>query len=188
MHRFLNPIGYATLAILLATTACAAAKLPNIVIVYADDLGYGDLSCYNPKAAYQTPRLDRMAKEGVRFTDAHSLSTICSPSRYGLFSGQQICRSTSFLPVSEPLFRPSCAPTVKSNFLAIMAVESYTEYALDSLEVFKAGWAKNLYVWDLVGSDKPYHYLGSGRFFVRLGDAFASAMAGMMKQQATATP
>jgi len=94
MRRFLNPIGYATLAILLATTACAAAELPNIVIVYADDLGYGDLSCCNPKAAYQTPRLDRMAKEGVRFTDAHSPSTICSPSRYGLFSGQQICRST----------------------------------------------------------------------------------------------
>ncbi|MBK8096070.1 MAG: arylsulfatase [Planctomycetes bacterium] len=71
-----------------------AQKLPNIVIVYADDLGYGDLSCYNPRCAYQTPRLDRLAAEGVRFTDAHSPSTICSPSRYGLLSGQQICRST----------------------------------------------------------------------------------------------
>lgn len=72
----------------------AAQRLPNIVIVYADDLGYGDLSCYNPKAAYRTPRLDRMAKEGIRFTDAHSASTICSPSRYALLSGQQIYRST----------------------------------------------------------------------------------------------
>jgi arylsulfatase A len=71
-----------------------AQKLPNIVIIYADDLGFGDLSCYNTKAAYKTPRLDRMAAEGVRFTDAHSPSTICSPSRYGLFSGQQIYRST----------------------------------------------------------------------------------------------
>lgn len=70
------------------------AEKPNIVIIYADDLGYGDLSCYNPEAAYQTPRLDRMANEGVRFTDAHSPSTICSPSRYGLYSGQQIFRST----------------------------------------------------------------------------------------------
>lgn len=68
--------------------------LPNIIIVYADDLGFGDLSCYNPKAAYRTPRLDQMAAEGIRFTDAHSPSTICSPSRYGLFSGQQIYRST----------------------------------------------------------------------------------------------
>lgn len=68
--------------------------LPNIIIVYADDLGYGDLSCYNPDSAFDTPRLDRMAREGIRFTDAHSPSTICSPSRYGLFSGQQIYRST----------------------------------------------------------------------------------------------
>ncbi len=72
----------------------ALAKLPNIVIIYADDLGFGDLSCYNPKSAYKTPRLDKMAAEGIRFTDAHSPSTICSPSRYGLFSGQQIYRST----------------------------------------------------------------------------------------------
>ena len=72
----------------------SAEKLPNIVIIYADDLGEGDLSCYNPKAAYKTPNLDRMAAEGVRFTDAHSPSTICSPSRYGLFSGNQIYRST----------------------------------------------------------------------------------------------
>jgi arylsulfatase A-like enzyme len=70
------------------------SQLPNIVIIYADDLGYGDLSCYNPDCKYETPRLDQMAREGVRFTDAHSPSTICSPSRYGLFSGQQIYRST----------------------------------------------------------------------------------------------
>jgi len=71
----------------------AAQKLPNIIVIYADDLGYGDLSGYNPKAAYKTPRLDKMASEGIRFTDAHSPSTICSPSRYGLYSGQQVCRT-----------------------------------------------------------------------------------------------
>ncbi|QDV04806.1 Arylsulfatase [Planctomycetes bacterium Poly30] len=70
-----------------------AQGLPNIVIVYADDLGYGDLSSYNPNSAYETPHLDRMASEGVRFTDAHSSSTICSPSRYSLYSGQQVCRT-----------------------------------------------------------------------------------------------
>jgi arylsulfatase A-like enzyme len=85
-------------AVLVAFAAslalASAAKPPHIVIVYADDLGQGDLSCYNPKAAYPTPRIDRMAAEGIRFTDAHSSSTICSPSRYSLFSGQQIYRST----------------------------------------------------------------------------------------------
>ena len=83
------------LTILMGSIASAQAEaLPNIVIVYADDLGYGDLSCYNPKSAYKTPRIDQFAAEGIRFTDAHSPSTICSPSRYGLFSGQQIYRST----------------------------------------------------------------------------------------------
>lgn len=82
------------LALLSAFAQAVQAKTPNIIIIYADDLGYGDLSCYNPGAAYKTPRLDQMAQEGVRFTDAHSPSTICSPSRYGLFSGQQIYRST----------------------------------------------------------------------------------------------
>ncbi|MEC9047890.1 MAG: arylsulfatase [Planctomycetota bacterium] len=77
-----------------ASSQRPAQASPNVVIIYADDLGYGDLSCYNPAAAYETPHLDRMAAEGVRFTDAHSPSTICSPSRYGLLSGQQIYRST----------------------------------------------------------------------------------------------
>ena len=72
----------------------AVGDKPNIIIIYADDLGFGDLSCYNGDAAYKTPRLDQMAQDGIRFTDAHSPSTVCSPSRYGLFSGQQIYRST----------------------------------------------------------------------------------------------
>lgn len=85
---------FATIAAALLCLPQAGAKgLPNIVIIYADDLGYGDLSCYNSKAAYQTPRLDQMAREGIRFTDAHSPSTICSPSRYGLYSGQLVCRT-----------------------------------------------------------------------------------------------
>ena len=48
-----------------------AQELPNIIIIYTDDLGYGDLSCYNDKSAYKTPQLDKMAEEGVLFTDAH---------------------------------------------------------------------------------------------------------------------
>lgn len=75
-------------------TTSTDSELPNIIIIYADDLGYGDLSSYNDESAYKTPRLDKMAAEGVMFRDAHSPSTVCSPSRYGLFSGQQIYRST----------------------------------------------------------------------------------------------
>ena len=81
------------MAVLVGSKTSRGEK-PNIIIIYADDLGFGDLSCYNAECAYKTPRLDQMAEEGIRFTDAHSPSTICSPSRYGLFSGQQIYRST----------------------------------------------------------------------------------------------
>lgn len=90
-----SPIRLSLLALFasLSPLTSAAQDLPNVVIVYADDLGYGDLSAYNPEAAYQTPRLDQMAAEGIRFTDAHSPSTICSPSRAGLYAGQLICRT-----------------------------------------------------------------------------------------------
>jgi alpha-galactosidase len=74
----------------------------------------------------------------------------------------------------------AAVPEFKGN---VVAVESYTEYALDSLEVYNSGWAKNMYLWDLVGSDRPYHYLGSGKFFVRLGDSFASAMANLIPKK-----
>jgi len=65
----------------------------------------------------------------------------------------------------------------------VLAIESYTLYALDSLAVFKTGWADHYCQWDTVGSDRPYHYLGSGKFFVRLGDAFARGMAALIAKQ-----
>lgn len=63
-------------------------RLPNIVILYADDLGYGDVGCYNNDSKIPTPHLDRLARQGMRFTDAHSSSGICTPSRYALLTGR----------------------------------------------------------------------------------------------------
>ncbi|MDA1276500.1 MAG: arylsulfatase [Verrucomicrobia bacterium] len=65
-----------------------AQNTPNIVILYADDMGYGDLSAQNPESRIPTPHLDQLASEGTRFTDAHSSSGICSPSRYALLTGR----------------------------------------------------------------------------------------------------
>ena len=66
-----------------------AADKPNIVVIYADDLGYGDVSCNNPKRGkIATPRIDRLASEGMRFTDGHSSSGVCSPSRYTILTGR----------------------------------------------------------------------------------------------------
>lgn len=72
------------------------------------------------------------------------------------------------------------APEFKDN---VIAVESYTEYSLFSNEVFKKGWPTHYHEWDTVGSDRPYHYLGSGAFFVRLGDSFAKSMADLIAKR-----
>ncbi|MCO6456317.1 MAG: arylsulfatase [Pirellulaceae bacterium] len=78
------------LAISPASKASSAVpgSVPNIVLILADDLGYGDVHCYNERARVPTPHIDRLAREGMRFTDAHSPCTVCTPTRYGLMTGQ----------------------------------------------------------------------------------------------------
>lgn len=73
---------------LLAAAVAAPSRLPNIVILYADDMGYGDLAIQNPQTKIATPHLDVLARGGMRFTDAHSSSGICTPSRYALLTGR----------------------------------------------------------------------------------------------------
>jgi arylsulfatase A len=64
------------------------AEKPNIVIILVDDMGYGDPRCYNPQSKIATPNIDRLAQEGLRFTDAHAPGPLCHPSRYGLMTGR----------------------------------------------------------------------------------------------------
>jgi arylsulfatase A-like enzyme len=67
-------------------------SVPNVVLILADDLGYGDVRCYNNQAKVATPHLDRLAREGMRCTDAHSPATVCTPTRYSLMTGQMAFR------------------------------------------------------------------------------------------------
>ena len=69
-------------------------SLPNILYILADDLGYGDLSCLNPDSKIPTPNMDRLAAEGIRFTDAHSPSAVCTPTRYGILTGRYCWRTS----------------------------------------------------------------------------------------------
>lgn len=69
------------------------AQQPNIIFVLADDMGYGDVGCYNPASKIPTPHLDRLAREGLRFHDAHSCSALCTPSRYGILTGRYCWRT-----------------------------------------------------------------------------------------------
>ena len=80
------------LTIALTTCTLQAVEQPNILLILADDLGFGDVSCYNPESKVRTPNLDRLAAEGMRFTDAHSPSTVCTPTRYSIMTGRMAFR------------------------------------------------------------------------------------------------
>lgn len=68
-------------------------RRPNVIVILADDLGYGDVSCNNKESKIATPHLDRLAAQGMRFTDAHTPSAVCTPTRYGLLTGRYAWRT-----------------------------------------------------------------------------------------------
>ena len=82
--------------VLLITLLCAAfaqAERPNILVIYTDDQGYGDVSALNLDSKFETPNLDRLVQEGMAFSDAHCSDTVCTPSRYGLLTGRYSWRT-----------------------------------------------------------------------------------------------
>ena len=93
--RLLQPLITLLLAPLAALHAAEVRPptRPNIVYILSDDQGSGDVSSLNPQGRIPTPHLDRLAREGLRFTDAHSGSSVCTPTRYGLLTGRYAWRS-----------------------------------------------------------------------------------------------
>ena len=87
-----------------------AQDKPNIIVILADDMGYGDAGCYNKDSLIPTPHLDKLAADGMRFTDAHSPSSVCSPTRYGLLTGRYAWRTALKSRVLWPWDRPLIAP------------------------------------------------------------------------------
>jgi len=85
---------YLLLVLFCLLCACQTVpEPPNVVVILADDLGYGDIERYNPASKIPTPNLNRIADEGMRFTDAHSPSAVCTPTRYGLLTGRYAWRT-----------------------------------------------------------------------------------------------
>jgi arylsulfatase A len=104
-RSFLKTISATTIP--LAGMAAAGSKSrPNIVIILADDLGFGDVGCNNPESKILTPNIDRLAKEGLRFVDAHTPCGVCSPTRYGLLTGRYPWRTELKTQVLWPWDRP----------------------------------------------------------------------------------
>ncbi len=100
MRLFLRTLALGSLVATLAlpqpagSAAAAPPRRPNIVFILADDLGYGDVKCLNPDGKIATPNLDRLAAGGMAFTDAHSSSAVCSPTRYSILTGRYNWRSS----------------------------------------------------------------------------------------------
>ena len=74
--------------LIVAVSAAQAQSKPNILVIYTDDLGYGDIQSYNPESKIPTPFIDELAASGIRFTDGHSAATSCTPSRYSILTGR----------------------------------------------------------------------------------------------------
>ena len=101
----------------LAAANAAAQSRPNVVLIYADDLGYGDVSAYGARAV-RTPNIDRLAREGLRFTDAHAPAATCTPSRYAMLTGEYAWRKrgTDILPGDAALIIEAGRPTLATVF------------------------------------------------------------------------
>ncbi|MCY1723462.1 arylsulfatase [Prolixibacteraceae bacterium Z1-6] len=102
------------IGMLLFAVACGKnkqeSKLPNIVVILADDLGYGDPTCYNPDSKIPTPNIDKLAAEGLSFTDAHSASAVCTPTRYSILTGRYAWRTSLKKGVLWAWDKPLIAP------------------------------------------------------------------------------
>jgi len=89
--------------VLTTPSLSAVTHHPNIVIILVDDMGYGDPHCFNPLSKIATPNIDRLAREGMRFTDAHAPGPLCHPSRYGLMTGRYPFRTDVSRWTNQPL-------------------------------------------------------------------------------------
>ena len=97
----------------LALVTVVAGESPNIVVILADDMGYGDVGAYNPESKIATPHLDRLASAGMRFTDAHSGGSTCVPSRYALLTGRFAVRAN---------LRSRAGPTIEEDRVTIASL------------------------------------------------------------------
>ena len=113
-----------------------AKEYPNIVYILADDMGYGDVSGLNPDAKISTPNLDRLAKDGITFTDAHSGSAVCTPTRYGILTGMYCWRS----PLKSSVLWPWDGPLIEPDRLTVGGFLKQHGYTTACIGKWHLGW------------------------------------------------
>jgi len=161
--RWLFPFLFATVGLIDERCTWAAESPPNVVLIFVDDLGYGDVGCYGATKV-QTPNIDRLAREGRRFTDAHSASAVCTPSRYALLTGEYPLRANGGQGVWGPL-RTTSGLIIDTNTLTIGKAFKNKGYATACLGKWHLGFKQGRNDWQVplrpgpqdVGFD---HYFG----------------------------
>jgi arylsulfatase A-like enzyme len=129
--------------------------LPNIVLILADDMGYGDIRAYNPESRIPTPRLNRLAEEGMRFTDAHAGAAVCSPTRYGLLTGCYCWRSRL---KSGVLWPPDDKPLIEEDRLTLAGLLKQKGYHSTCIGKWHVGFEWGLDDRGEVDFNKPLRY------------------------------
>jgi arylsulfatase A-like enzyme len=120
----------------VAPLRAAEPSKPNIVYILADDLGFGDVGCYNPASKIPTPNIDRLAKEGIRFTDAHSPSAVCTPTRYALLTGRYAWRTR----LQRNVIGPFSQPLIAEKQLTVAWMLRQQGYATACIGKWHLGW------------------------------------------------
>ena len=130
------------LVLLMAALAgpALAAGPPHIIVILVDDMGYGDLRSYNPQSKISAPHIDRLAAEGMRFTDAHAPGPLCHPSRYGLMTGRY--------PFRTDISRWPTRPLVDEGQVTLPSMLRGAGYATAMVGKWHLGFAED-------GYDKP---------------------------------
>ncbi|MCD6354715.1 MAG: arylsulfatase, partial [Prolixibacteraceae bacterium] len=109
---------------------------PNIIFVLADDLGYGDVSCFNEKSKIKTPNIDKMAAEGMRFTDMHTSSSVCTPTRYGILTGRYNWRS----PIKQGVLSGSSKALIPTSRTIVASLLKRAGYHTGYIGKWHLGW------------------------------------------------
>ena len=122
--------------VVLVRPVLAQPQAPNIVVILADDLGYGDVGCYNDESRIPTPHIDALAAAGMRFTDAHTPSSVCTPTRYGLLTGRFCWRT----PLKRSVLWPWDPPLIEADRLTLPAMLRAQGYTTACIGKWHLGW------------------------------------------------
>ena len=144
-----------TPGLLLAADQPRTADRPNIIIILADDMGYGDPGCYNDESKIPTPHIDQLARQGLRLTDAHTPSSVCTPTRYGLLTGRYCWRT----PLKRSVLWPWDPPLIQPDRLTLPAMLKEQGYATACIGKWHLGWNWPLRGGGYLADEYPGHTL-----------------------------